>query len=404
MTKGKAIITAVVAALTVAVVALKFTGADGAAGGGEAAAKSAGSAESARSAAGLPTMLELGSTTCVPCKMMESVLDSLREKYSKRLRVEFVDVTQNRDVGFKYKIKLIPTQIFLDASGNEVFRHEGFFPEEEIVAKWRELGVDLGQSTEASVDGAGEGVPEKAGGDATTSDAGWLSNLFGGLAADLKKTAVIAFAAAFVWGVLSILLSPCHLSSIPLIVGFINDQEEMTTRRAFVLATLFAGGILATIAVIGVATAATGHMLGDLGSWTSYFVAGIFLLVGLHLLDVFPMPWSGPGRVKMERKGLLAALVLGLVFGVAIGPCTFAYMAPMLAIVVKEAVTDMAYGVALLLFYGVGHCAVIVFAGTFTEWIQRYLDWNEESKGAVYLKRACAVLVVVTGLYLIYKA
>jgi cytochrome c-type biogenesis protein len=106
----------------------------------------------------------------------------------------------------------------------------------------------------------------------------------------------------------------------------------------------------------------------------------------------------------MKRKGLLAALVLGLVFGIALGPCTFAYMAPMLAVTFKVASTALLYAIVLLLAYGIGHCSVIVFAGTCTELVQRYMSWNEKSKGAVLLKKTCGVLVLLGGLYLIYAA
>ena len=165
--------------------------------------------------------------------------------------------------------------------------------------------------------------------------------------------------AAFVWGILSIILSPCHLASLPLIVGFISGQGRVSTARASGIATLFAVGILITIAVIGAITAAAGRMMGDVGRWGNYFVAAIFFLVGLHLLGVIPMPWSGPGQVNMKRKGLLAAFILGLVFGIALGPCTFAYMAPMLGVTFKL-VQTLVYGASLLLAYGVGHCSVIV--------------------------------------------
>ncbi len=214
----------------------------------------------------------------------------------------------------------------------------------------------------------------------------------------------VAVVAALLWGILSILLSPCHLASIPLIVGFIDKQGRSTTRRAFLMSGLFAAGILVTIAAIGAITAAAGRMLGDVGAWGNYLVAAIFFLVGLHLLDVIPLPWSGPGQVGMKRKGLLAAFILGLVFGLALGPCTFAYMAPMLAVTFKLAATNIAYGVLLLLAYGVGHCSVIILAGTCTQLVQRYLNWNERSRGAVILKRVCGVLVLVGGLYLIYVA
>jgi cytochrome c-type biogenesis protein len=116
------------------------------------------------------------------------------------------------------------------------------------------------------------------------------------------------------------------------------------------------------------------------------------------------MPWSGPGNVGIKRKGALAAFILGLVFGVALGPCTFAYMAPMLAVTFKTATTNLFYGILLLLAYGIGHCSVIIFAGTCTEIIQYYMDWNEKSKGIIILRKICGVLVLISGLYLIYTA
>jgi cytochrome c-type biogenesis protein len=145
-------------------------------------------------------------------------------------------------------------------------------------------------------------------------------------------------------------------------------------------------------------------MMGDVGRYGNYFVAIVFFLVGLYLVGVVPMPWSGPGQVDLKRKGQLAAFILGLVFGVALGPCTFAYMAPMLAVTFKLAATNFLYGALLLLAYGVGHCSVIVAAGTFTELVERWLKWNERSKAVTVLKIICGILVMLAGLWLIYTA
>jgi cytochrome c-type biogenesis protein len=178
----------------------------------------------------------------------------------------------------------------------------------------------------------------------------------------------------------------------------------MSTKRAFFISTLFAVGILITIAAIGLITAAVGRMLGDVGRYGNYFVAVIFFVVGLVLLDVIPLPFSGPGQIGMKRKGLLAAFILGLVFGIALGPCTFAYMAPMLAVTFRTASTNLLYGVSLLLAYGIGHCSVIVLAGTCTEFIQRYMNWNEKSRATIIIKSICGLLLILCGLYLIYIA
>ena len=106
-------------------------------------------------------------------------------------------------------------------------------------------------------------------------------------------------------------------------------------RRAFTLSLLFAMGILVTIGVIGAITAAAGRMMGDVGRWGNYAEAVIFFVVGLYLLDAIRLPMPGAAQPGMKRKGMLAALILGLVFGMALGPCTFAYMAPMLAVSFK---------------------------------------------------------------------
>ncbi len=229
-----------------------------------------------------------------------------------------------------------------------------------------------------------------------------MSELFTSLSRAIEGAPLVALAASFVWGVLSIILSPCHLASIPLIVGFIDEQGKISTRRALNLSVLFSVGILVTIGLIGALTAAAGRMMGDVGRFGNYLVALIFLVVGLHLLEFIPMPWSGPGRVGMKRKGRIAAVLLGLIFGIALGPCTFAYMAPMLAVTFKLAATNLIYGVVLLLVYGIGHCSVIVAAGTFTEVVQHYLNWTDRSRGALILKKICGVLVILGGFYLIF--
>ncbi len=97
----------------------------------------------AAEAAKLPKLVDLGADKCIPCKMMAPVLADLKTNYVGHLDVEFIDVWKKPEAAKPYKIKLIPTQIFYDARGKERFRHEGFFSKEDILAKWKELGVEL---------------------------------------------------------------------------------------------------------------------------------------------------------------------------------------------------------------------------------------------------------------------
>ncbi len=224
----------------------------------------------------------------------------------------------------------------------------------------------------------------------------WLSR-------SLEATPVLAITAAFGWGILSVVLSPCHLASIPLVIGFINEQGRITLGKAFRLSLVFALGILITIAAIGAITAGMGRMMGDIGKWGNYLVAIVFLIIGLYLLDIIKLSWGNSAAQNIVRKkGYLAALVMGLIFGVALGPCTFAYMAPMLGVAFRVAATNLPYAIMLMLAFGLGHCLVIVLAGTLTERVQQYLNWTEKSKAASILRKACGILVILAGVYFIY--
>jgi len=202
-------------------------------------------------------------------------------------------------------------------------------------------------------------------------------------------------------GVLSILLSPCHLSSIPLVVGYIASQGKLSIRRTFNISLVFSLGILMTIGIIGVITASLGRLMGDVGIYGNYFVAVIFLVVGLYLLDIIKFDWNSGGLQQTKSRGLFAALSLGLIFGIALGPCTFAYMAPVLGVVFQTAQTDFILAVLYLGAFGIGHCSVIVGSGTLTGKVQKYLDWSEGSKTVSWIKRICGVLVICGGIYLI---
>ncbi|MFC2155387.1 cytochrome c biogenesis CcdA family protein [Acidobacteriota bacterium] len=228
-----------------------------------------------------------------------------------------------------------------------------------------------------------------------------IEGLFSWLSGLVESTLLVGLLGAFLWGIFSILLNPCHLTSIPLIIGFIGEQGKMKVKRAFYISLAFSSGILVTIALIGVITSLLGRMMGDIGKWGNYVVAVIFFIVSLYLLDLIPLRLPGFGQIKSKKKGPLAAFFLGLIFGVALGPCTFAFMAPVLAVVLYSSSVNLLNGILLLTAYGIGHCLIIVLAGTFTQLVQRYLDWSEKSKGTLILKKICGILVIIGGIYLL---
>lgn len=221
------------------------------------------------------------------------------------------------------------------------------------------------------------------------------------LTAAMSGAPLVAFGAAFVWGILSVLLSPCHLASIPLVIGYLQRGEAVSTRRAAALATLLALGILVSIALVGGMTAAAGRLLGDLGPWTDYIVAMVFFVFGLHLVGWLPMPEAWLPAANQPHRGPLGAVLFGMVFGLALGPCTFGFMAPVLGVSFGISAASTAFAAGMVILFGLGQCAIIGIAGASSNWIRRWLAWRKGAAGALWLRRVCGVLVFAGGVYLL---
>ena len=230
-----------------------------------------------------------------------------------------------------------------------------------------------------------------------------MENLLVSFTGAVETAAPIAIPLALLWGVLSILLSPCHLASIPLVVGYISRQGNTGTNRAFTISAVFSLGIMITLILVGLATAAAGRLLGDVGQFGYYFAAAVMLYFGLNLLEVLPSPLKGDKNFSSKRSGLAGALVLGLVFGIALGPCTFAFMAPILGVAFSTGSKYPIFAILLVIAFSVGHCGIIVGAGTFSTAIQRFLKWNANSGVVPILRKICGVLVILGGVYILYR-
>ena len=229
-----------------------------------------------------------------------------------------------------------------------------------------------------------------------------MESLFTTLTEALYGSFALALVGSFAWGVVSILLSPCHLSSIPLIIGFLTAKSEKRVSRGVLLSFVFAVGILLTIAIIGLVTAALGRIMGDVGMYGKYAVAFVFFVVGLYLMDIIRLPESGVNLRPIQTHSVFwSAFVLGLIFGIALGPCTFAFLAPVLGVVFQMSSTNVIAAGALLLAFGLGHCSVIVAAGGLASRVQAYLDWTNRSHTVLWIKRTAGLLVIAGGVYAI---
>ncbi|MFH2057742.1 MAG: cytochrome c biogenesis protein CcdA [Pseudomonadota bacterium] len=210
----------------------------------------------------------------------------------------------------------------------------------------------------------------------------------------------LAAVGCFLWGMISVLFSPCHLSSIPLIVGYVGGQEKMINpRQAGLYSILFTSGLFITIALIGIICALLGRMLGDVGNYWQILVGIILIWVALGMLGVEKCSLSGNFLYKLNIKGMFGAFVLGLAYGVLSGSCTFGFIAPILAIItVQEKVMT---GIILIILFGIGHCLPIVVAGSSTALVQKLLENSTWNNAGVWFKKIAGSMIILLGGYFI---
>lgn len=233
-----------------------------------------------------------------------------------------------------------------------------------------------------------------------------LGDLMEALSHALYGSLPLALGASFVWGLMSMVLSPCHLVSVPLVMGYLQQGETGTRRRrATLLAVLFASGMIVSIALIGLVTSLMGRIAGDIGATGNIILALVLVYVGISISGLVGLPLPGVSSSRsFGRRGPAGALLIGLVLGAALGPCTFAFMAPVLALMFSLGSERLGQAVALGAFFAVGHGLVVVFAGAYSGRVQKLVSWSGRSRAARWFRGACGLLVVMGGLYLLYRS
>ncbi len=204
----------------------------------------------------------------------------------------------------------------------------------------------------------------------------------------------------FVWGMISVLFSPCHLASIPLIVGYVGGQEKMVhPRQAGLYSVLFTAGLFLTIALIGIICALLGRILGDVGNYCQILIGIILIWVALGMLGVEKCSMSGTLLYKLNLKGIFGAFVLGLAYGVLSGSCTFGFIAPILAIItVQEKVIT---GILYIILFATGHCLPIVIAGSSTAAVKKLLENSAWNGAGQWFRKLAGSTIALLGVYFI---
>jgi cytochrome c-type biogenesis protein len=210
----------------------------------------------------------------------------------------------------------------------------------------------------------------------------------------------IAAVGCFTWGMISVLFSPCHLASIPLIVAYVGGQEQaLNPKQAGIYSSAFTLGLFISIALIGIVCALLGRMLGDVGNFWQILVGAVLIWVALGMLGVERCSISGSLLYRLNLKGLSGAFVLGLAYGILSGSCTFGFIAPILAIITIQ--QQIATGIFYILLFAVGHCLPIVAAGSSTAAVRKLMENSTWQGAGTWFRRAAGIVIVLLGVYFI---
>ena len=212
----------------------------------------------------------------------------------------------------------------------------------------------------------------------------------------------LAALGCFLWGIISVALSPCHIASIPLIITYVAGQDKvLKAKHAAYYSVVFTIGLFITIALVGIICSLLGRMLGEVGPYWTILVGALLIWVALGMLGIPGCSMSGGLLGRMKIKGLLGAFFLGLAYGVLSGSCTFGFIAPILAIITIQ--QKIVTGVILIVLFGIGHCIPIAVAGSSTAKVRRLLENSSFHEGGLWFRRCAGVGIGLLGVYFVIR-
>ena len=222
----------------------------------------------------------------------------------------------------------------------------------------------------------------------------------------MYSSGALKYLGAFLWGVASVLLSPCGISEVPLVVGYVANSDSPSHWQAFKISCAFCLGIVMNLLLIGFITSSIGLLLGGYERFLTLITAVVFVIMGLHMLGVIRVKFFalGSGGKGTESQSLKGAVVLGIVSGLAVGPCSIAYVSPVLSLAMSQAAGGVFGAVMLVVCYALGHSTVLVCAGTFSQIFSEFLDSDKDTLmywAVKVVNVICGIALIFGGIYLV---
>ena len=302
---------------------------------------------------GLPIIIDFGADSCIPCQEMAPVLKELNAELQGKAIIRFVDVWKNQSLAAGYPISVIPTQVLFDAegkpyqpkddgnmrmkfyslreTGEHVFTtHEGGMTKEQMLAILKEMGIE------------GNGVRIMA---AVANQ--WLETISTTISVSTWLAPLLAVVAGIITS-----FTPCALTSVPLVIGYVGGRGERNVKQAFWLSAVFSFGMAVTFTVLGTAASLLGRLMQGTGSWWYLLLGVLMLLMALQTWEIFNFIPSSYAISKSTKRGFGGALIAGILGGLFSSPCATPVIVVLLAIVAKEG--NLLWGIFLLALYSVG--------------------------------------------------
>ncbi|MBW2703259.1 MAG: sulfite exporter TauE/SafE family protein [Deltaproteobacteria bacterium] len=231
-----------------------------------------------------------------------------------------------------------------------------------------------------------------------------MEELLGNVQVYVNDSPWFAVVVVFLGGLITA-SNPCVLAMIPLMMSFVAGREEegASIARSFGYSMVFVLGLGITFTAMGMVAALAGSMYGEVSSVWNWVVAGVCLLMGLHLMGLIPLNIPALVRFQPRTRGLLGALILGLFFGLVSAPCAGPILVVLLTYLAGSGASVL-YGGALLLVYALGHSVLILVAGTSMGAAKKLIENKKATKALAWLRRGAGVAVVLVGVFFVYQA
>ena len=214
------------------------------------------------------------------------------------------------------------------------------------------------------------------------------------------------FLGAFLWGVASVVLSPCGVAMIPLVVGYIANSDNPKFWDALKISCAFCSGLIINLILIAFVISGVGYLLGGYEKFLTLVTAGVFILTGLHLLGIIRLKtfFKNSEATGNESQNLRGAILLGIMSGLATGSCNIAYVSPVLSIAFSMAgENNFLSAIFLVLAYSLGYSFVIILSGIFANASSKFLQASQNNIAFKIFNIICGIFLIVCGGYLIHE-